>query len=101
MKSLEQLVADLRSVDDQLTKVQGEVAQPARTFAITSTQGVFADDTNISIGDLCTVTVVRGRIGQLNTDGVWNDIVPGTIVEYFITHNGVPSNKTVEVFYGV
>lgn len=100
-----QFQSDLEAIDAQLTKVRGELDlalnPPAVTFVVTGLLGVFADDTGVVVGDRCTVRVLRGRIRQLGTDGIWNGIDPGTVAEYTITSkaNGVVSTPALEGFY--
>ena len=104
MASQAQLADELNAVRAQLVKSQAELNAvlhpPERTFVITALNGVFADDSGIAVGDVAHITVVRGRVGQLGTSGIWGDIAPGTIVEYYVTHAGVNSDKGVEAFYG-
>ena len=99
-QAIQQIIAELGALDAHTTKVQGELIRPTRSFTITALNGVFADDTQVKVGDVCHVNVVRGRVGQLNTNGIWNDIANGTIVEYWVTSGGVDSNRCVEAFYG-
>lgn len=61
---------------------------------------MFADDVGISIGDTAAVKILAGRVGQLGTNGIWNDIEPGTQVEYYVRHAGIDTNKVVEIFQG-
>jgi len=62
--------------------------------------GIFANDTGISIGDIAVVQVLSGRVGLMGTDGIFNDIEPGTVVEYYVIHDGVQTNKAQETFTG-
>lgn len=104
MASQAQLADQLNAVTLQLKKVQAELDAalhpPTKTFVISSLQGVFADDQAVAIGDTAHVTVVRGRVGQLNSNGIWNDIDDGTIVEYWTSRGTAVSNKAIEAFYG-
>ena len=59
---------------------------------------MFANDIDVRIGDTAKVVVLAGNVGQLNPNGVWDDITPGTRVEYSIIRSGVESAKALEVF---
>jgi selenophosphate synthetase-related protein len=104
MSSRAETETRLTDLAAQLTKVQAELDAalhpPTRTFVISALRGVFADDVGVQVGDTANVIVVRGRVGQLSTDGVWGDIADGTIVEYWATRAGVPTNHVVEFFTG-
>lgn len=99
-QAIQQILAELASLDAHAAKVVTELTPVTRTFTITRVSGIFADDTDVQIGDVAHVTVLRGRIGQLNTDGIFNDIAPNTVIEYWVTRGAVSSNKALEGFYG-
>lgn len=98
MKTADELAAELEDLKTQLEKVRGEMLQPGATFVITGLSGIFADDQGIQVGDLAHLQVLVGRVGQINTDGMLNDIAPGTRVAYYVLHNGVGTNVVVEEF---
>lgn len=103
MASRAQLEAELTAVNAQLTKVQAELlaAQNPKelAFTITGLQGVFADDVQVAVGDMAHVVLVRGSVGELNSNGIWNNIKPGTIVEYWVTRGTASTYKAIEAFY--
>lgn len=104
MATQAQLRAQIESLTAQLSKVQSEyqavLNPPERTFMVSAVTGIFADDTDVRVGDVCHVIVVRGRVGVLATNGIWGDIAPGTIVEYWVTRGTSSSNHAVEFFIG-
>ena len=42
--------------------------------------------------------MLQGRVGVVGTNGILNDVEPGTRVEYSVVHDGVETNKAVETF---
>lgn len=69
---------------------------PDIEYQITALDGLFTNDVGVSVGDTCKIWVLTGSIGNALTNGHFEDVEAGTVIEYQVENSNIGTARFIE-----